>query len=51
MSMSRKLWEEFSINLTVENTYFSDHDAVKTAIDKTLLIFILFYKIQYDQGI
>ena len=31
--------EEFSINLTVENIYFSDHDAVRTVIDKNVVDF------------
>ena len=26
--------EEFSTNATIENSYFSDHDAVRTAIEK-----------------
>ena len=33
------LMEEFSINLTVENIYFSDHDAVRTVIDKNAVDF------------
>ena len=31
--------EKFSINLTVENIYFSDHDAVRIAIDKNAVDF------------
>ena len=31
--------QKFSINLTVENIYFSDHDAVRIAIDKNAVDF------------
>ena len=31
--------EEFSINLTVENIYLSDHDAVRIVIDKNAVDF------------
>lgn len=47
----KKTWMyEFSINVTVENIYFSDHDALRIVIEK-LFIFILVYKIQYNQAI
>ena len=31
--------EEFSTNATIENSYFSDHNAVRTAIEKNVLDF------------
>ena len=37
--VKKTLMEEFSINLTVENMYFSDHDAVRIAIDKNAVDF------------
>ena len=47
----KKTWMyEFSINVTVENIYFSNHDALRIVIEK-LFIFILVYKIQYNQAI
>ena len=38
-SMSIKLLKEVSINLTAENIYFSDHDAVRIVIDKNAVDF------------
>ena len=35
--------EEFLTNTTAKSIYFSDHDALRTAI--------LFHKIKYDQAI
>ena len=37
--VKKTLMEEFSINLTVENIYFSDHDAVRNVIDKNAVDF------------
>ena len=37
--VKKTLMEEFSINLTVENIYFSDHDAVRIVIDKNAVDF------------
>ena len=42
----------FSINVTVENVNFSDHDAIKIVTDqKIMLIFKLFLIIQYNKVI
>ena len=37
--VKKTLMEEFSINLTVENIYFSDHDAVRIVTDKNAVDF------------
>ena len=37
--IKKTLMEEFSTNATIENSYFSDHDAVRTAIEKNVLDF------------
>ena len=37
--VKKTLMEEFSINLTAENIYFSDHDAVRIVIDKNAVDF------------
>ena len=42
--------EDFSTNITVKNNYFSDNDAIRIAVKKVLLIFIVIYKIQHDQA-
>ena len=42
--------QEFFTNTTIEYTYFSGHDAVRIVIEKNVLIFVLFHKIQYDQA-
>ena len=42
--------EEFFINATAENIYFSDHDAVRVKMEKMLLIFKIFHKIQYAKA-
>ena len=44
------LMKELFTNATLEKIYFSDHDAVRIIIEKILLIFILFHKIQYYQA-
>ena len=38
--IKKALMEEFFSNVTVKNIYFSDHDAVRIAIHKNMLIFI-----------
>ena len=37
--VKKTLMEEFLINLTVENIYFSDHDTVRIVIDKNAVDF------------
>ena len=41
----------FCTNAAVKVIYLSDRDAIRIVIEKMLLIFILFHKIQYDQAI
>ena len=52
--IKKALMEEFFTNVTVENIYFSDHDALGIAIQNIyiniyMLIFILIHKICYNQ--
>ena len=49
--IKKALMEEFFTNVSVENIYFSDHDAVRIAIHKNLLISILIHQICYNQVI
>ena len=49
--IKKALMEEFFTNVSVEIIYFSDHDAIRIAIHKNLLIFILIHKICYNQVI
>ena len=37
--IKKALMEEFFTNVTVENIYFSDHDAIRTAIHKNFVDF------------
>ena len=37
--IKKTLMEEFSIHITVENVYFSDHDALRIVIEKTAFDF------------
>ena len=48
--IKKSLMEELLFNATVKNIYFSDHDAVRIMIEKIMLIFVLFRKIQYDKA-
>ena len=44
--IKKALMEEFFTNVTVENIYFSDYDAVRiTNLEKIVLIFILIHKL------
>ena len=49
--IKKALMEEFFTNVSVEIIYFSDHDAIRIAIHKNLLTFILIHKICYNQVI
>ena len=47
--INKALMEEYFTNVTVENIYFLDHDAVRIQFTKIMLIFILIHKICYSQ--